>query len=188
MIFLHSGFLSKAILQCLRLALLWKWCCCCLVTQPCLPLCNAMDCSMPGFPVLHYLPDFAQIHVHWVSDAIQTSHALLSPSPSAFNLSQNQDLSNESALQIRWSSIGASASASVLPMNIQAWFPLGLTGLRSCCTRDPKASSPAPHFKSINSLAVSLLNGPTLTFIHVDLKNHNFDYMDLCQQSDVSAF
>ena len=156
--------------------------------QLCPTLWDCMDCSTSGFPALHYLLELAQIHVHWVGDAIQTSHALLSPSPSAFNLSQNQDLSNESALQIRWSSIGASASASVLPMNIQAWFPLGLTGLRSFCTRDSKASSPAPHFKSINSLAVSLLNGPTLTFIHVDLKNHNFDYMDLCQQSDISAF
>ena len=85
-------------------------------------------------------------------------------------------------------SIGASASASVLPMNIEAWFPLGLTCLRSCCTRDSKASFLAPHFKSINSSAVSLLNDPTLTFIHDDLKNHNFDYMDFCQQSDVSAF
>ena len=53
---------------------------------------DPMDCSTPGFPVLHYLPVFTQTHVHWVSDAIQSSHPLLSPSPPAFNLSQDQGL------------------------------------------------------------------------------------------------
>ena len=62
-----------------------------------------MDCSMPGFPVHHHLPELAQTHVHWVSYAIQPSHPLLSPSPPAFNLSQHQVFSNESALCIRWS-------------------------------------------------------------------------------------
>ena len=55
-------------------------------------LCNLMDCSMPGFPVHHQLPELAQAHVHWVGDAIQPSHPLLSPSPLAFNLSQHQGL------------------------------------------------------------------------------------------------
>ena len=55
-------------------------------------LCDPMDCSMPGFPVLHHLPEFAQTRVHQVSDAIQPSHPLLSPSPPAFNLSQHQGL------------------------------------------------------------------------------------------------
>ena len=54
-------------------------------------LCDPMDCSTPGFPV-HYLPEFAQTHVYWVSDAIQPSHPLLSPSPPALNLSQPQGL------------------------------------------------------------------------------------------------
>ena len=65
------------------------------VVQPlkrCLALCNPMDCSMPGFPVLYYLLEFAQTHIHWVSDAIQPSHPLPSPSPPAFNLSQHQGL------------------------------------------------------------------------------------------------
>ena len=57
-----------------------------------LTLCNPMDCSTPGLPVLHQLPEFRQTHVHWVSDAIQASHPLLSPSPPAFNLSQHQVL------------------------------------------------------------------------------------------------
>ena len=57
-----------------------------------LPLCNSMDCSMPGLPVHHQLPEFTQTHVHWVGDAIQPSHPLLSHSPPAFNLSQHQGL------------------------------------------------------------------------------------------------
>ena len=87
--------------------------------------------SMPGFLVLH-LPEFAQIHFYWVVDVIQPSHPLSSPSPLAVNLSSIRVFSNESALHISDSqSIGASASASVLPVNIQGWFPLGLTGLIS---------------------------------------------------------
>ena len=91
-------------------------------------------------------------------------------------------------------STGASASASVLSVSIQDGFPLGLTGLLSlllwspCCPRDSQESSPASQFKSINSSALSLFYGPTLTSIHDYWKNHSFDYMNLCQQSNVSAF
>ena len=63
-------------------------------------------------------------------------------------------------------SIGASTSTSVLPMNIQDWFPLGLTGLISLQSRDSQESSPSPRFKSINSLALSLLYNPTLTSVY----------------------
>ena len=58
------------------------------VAQSCPALCNPMDCSTPGFPVHHELPELAQTHIHWVGDALQLSHPLLSPSPPAFNLSQ----------------------------------------------------------------------------------------------------
>ena len=54
--------------------------------------CDPMDCSMPGLPVHHQLPEFTQTHVHWVGDAIQPSHPLLSPSPPALNLSQHQGI------------------------------------------------------------------------------------------------
>ena len=63
---------------------------CCLVARLCPTLCDPMDCSIPGFPVLHCLQEFVQTHVHWVSDAIQPSDVLLSPSP--LNLSQHQGL------------------------------------------------------------------------------------------------
>ena len=84
-------------------------------------------------------------------------------------------------------SIGA--SASVLPVNIQGWFPLGLTGLISLQSKGlSQESSSAPHFKNINCSVLSLLYGPALTFLHDCWKSHSFDCTDLCRQSDVSAF
>ena len=99
--------------------------------QWCLTLHNLIDCSTPGFPVLHHLPEPAQTHVHWVSDAIQPSHPLSSPFPPAFNLSQYQGLLQWVSSSSGGQSIGTSASASVPPLNIQDWFPLGLTHLIS---------------------------------------------------------
>ena len=84
--------LTWIILESLRhteLDIFWT---CCWVTQSCPTLCNPMDCSMPGFPVHHRLLEFAQIHAHLISDAIQPSHPLSSPSPPAFSLSQHQGL------------------------------------------------------------------------------------------------
>ena len=72
-------------------------------------------------------------------------------------------------------SIGVSASASVLPINIQDWFPLGWTGWISCCPRDSQKSSPTPQFKGINSLTLNCLYSPTLTSIHDCWQNHSFD-------------
>ena len=85
-------------------------------------------------------------------------------------------------------SIGVSASAAVLPMNIQDGFPLGLTDLISLQSRDSQESSPTPQFKRINSSVLSLLYGATITPIHDYWKNHSFDQTNICWQSDVSAF
>ena len=92
-------------------------------------LCSPMDCSAPGSSVLHHLPEFAQIHVHWVSDAIYPLHPLPPSSSFAFNPSHIRVFSSESSLHIRWPKYWSLALASVFPMNIQGWFPLGLTGL-----------------------------------------------------------
>ena len=94
-------------------------------------LCNLKNCSTPGFPVLHCLLELAQTHVHWVGDASRPSHPLLSPSPSAFNLPSTRIFSMSWPFTSGGQSTGASASASVLPMNIQDWLPLGLTCLIS---------------------------------------------------------
>ena len=95
--------------------------------------------------------------------------------------------SKESDLHIRCQSIGASTSASFLPMNIQGWFPLGLTCLISLAglsSWNAQESSPAPQFKSINSSVICLLYSPTLISMHNYWKNHRFDYTDFCQQND----
>ena len=95
-----------------------------------------MDCSMPGFPVLHYLLEFAQTHVHWVGDAIQQMPSSVSPFSS-----YPQSFPASGFFPMSWlftsggQSIGASTSVSVLPMNIQGWFPLGLTGLISSLSK-----------------------------------------------------
>jgi len=97
-------------------------------------LCNPMACSTPDFPVHHCLLEFVQTHVHWVSDAIQLPHPLSPSSALALNLSQHQGFFPVSQF---FSSGGQSigASASVLPMNIQDWFPLGWTGLISLLSK-----------------------------------------------------
>ena len=71
---------------------IWISICCYSVAKSCLTLCDPMDCSTPGSSVLHYLPELAQIYVHWVSDAIKPSYPLSPPSPPALSLSQHQDL------------------------------------------------------------------------------------------------
>ena len=102
---------------------------CCSVARSCLTLCMTLDCSPLGFPVLHHLPEFAQTHVHWVSDTIQPSHPLLSPSPPALNLfPASGSFLLSQFFASGGQSTGVSASASVLPVNIQDWSPLGWTG------------------------------------------------------------
>ena len=103
--------------------------CCCSVTKLCPTLCNHMDSSVPGLPVLHHLLQFAQIHIQWVGDAIQASSSVsfsFFSRPQSFPASGSFTMSQFFALGSQ--SIGASASASELPMNIQDWFPLGWTG------------------------------------------------------------
>ena len=110
---------------------------------------------------------------------------LLPPFPPSIRV-----FSNESTHEATWGgqSIGVSASASVLPMNTQDWPPLGWTGWSSCSPRDSQESSPAPQFKNINSSVLSFIYSPTLTSIHDHWKNHSLDQMDLCWQSNISAF
>ena len=96
------------------------------LAQLCLTLCNPMAWSTAGLCIHHQLPELAQAHVHSVSDAIQSSHPLLSPShPPRLSI---RVFSNESVFTSGGQSIGVSASASVLPMNTQGWSPLGWTG------------------------------------------------------------
>ena len=110
---------------------IYVWfCCCCSVAKLCLTLEAPVDCSTPSFSVPPHLPKFAQTHVRWISDAIQTSQPLLPFSPSAFNLSPTSGSFPMSQLFTSGDqSIGASTLASVLPVSFQGWFPLRLTSL-----------------------------------------------------------
>ena len=96
-------------------------------TQSCLTLCNPWTPARQASLVHHQLLESTQTHVHWVGDAIKPSHPLSSPSPLALSLSQHQGLFKWVSSLCQVASIGVSASASVLPMNIKDWFPLGWT-------------------------------------------------------------
>ena len=146
------------------------------VTQLHLTLCDPEDCSTPGFPVHHQLPELVQIHVHRDGDAIQPSHPLPPPSSPAFNLSQHQRL-------FQWVS-SSHQLAKVLEFQLQhqsfQWTPRtdllqnGLVG-SLCSPRDSQESSPTPQFKSINSSVLSFLYSPTLTSVHDYWRNHSFE-------------
>ena len=164
----------------------WVSCCCCSVAQSCLTLCNPVDCSTPGFPVLYHLPEFAKIHIHWVSDTNLTIASSAAPFPFASSLSQHQGL-------FQW--VGSSHQvAKVLELQLQHqsfqwifridflqdWLVWSL-----CSPRNSQESSLASQFESINSLALRLLYSPTLKSIHGYWKNHSFEYMNIGGKSDV---
>ena len=100
------------------------------VAQSCLTLCDPTDCSMPGFPVHHQLPELAQTPVHLVGDAIQPSHPLWSPSPPASVFPSIKVFPNESVLHIRWPKYW-NISFSISPLIEHSGLPLGLTSLIS---------------------------------------------------------
>ena len=159
-----------------------------LVTKTCPSLCDLLDCRTPGSSVLHYLSKFVEIHIH-----CQWCYLSISPSASSFSFClpsfpASGPFSMRQLFTSGGQSVGVTASASVLPMNTQDWFHLGLTGLISQQTKGLLRVFPNTTIGSINSLAVRLLYGPTLPFIHDCWRNHSFDYTDLCQQSNVSAF
>ena len=146
------------------------------VPQLCLTLCNPMNRSTPGLPVHHQLLEFTQTHVHRVSDAIQPSHPLSSPSPPAPSPSQHQSL-------FQWVN-SSHEVAKVLEFQLQRHsfqktprtdlLQNGLVG-SPCSLRNSQGSSPTPQFRSINSSGLSLLHSPTLTSIHDYWENHSLD-------------
>ena len=146
------------------------------VAQSCPTLWDFMDCSMPGLPVHHQLPDFTQTHIHWVGDAIQPSHPLSFSSPPAFNLYQHQDL-------CQWvRSLHQVAKVFEFQLQHQSFqlifrtdFPQDWLVGSPCSPRDSQESSPIPQCKSINSLLLSFLHSPTVTSIHDYWKKHSFD-------------
>ena len=132
-----------------------------------------LDCSMPGFPVPHCLPEFAQIHVflsQWCHPTILSSIPFL-VLPSSFP--SMMVFSDELALRIRWPKKHKSFQWILRIYFLKDWLVWS-----PCCPRDSQESSPAPVFESINSSVLCLLYGPNLTSIHGYWKNHSFDYTD----------
>ena len=156
----------------------------CSLIQSRLTLRDPIDCSMPSLPVLHCLLGFAQSLVHWVDNAIQLSHSLcpLLLLLSIFSASGSFPMSQFFASG--GPSIGA--SATVLPMCIQGWFRIDWFDLLAF--QGTFKGLLQHHNSKASILQLSLFYGPTLIPIHDYWQNHSFDYMDLCQQSDVSAF
>ena len=146
-----------------------------LFTQSCPALCEPMDCSMPGLPVHHQLPEFTQTHCHWVSNASQPSHPLSSPSHPTFNLSKHQGVFKRVSSS-HW-------VAKVLEFQHQHHFfqrifrndflQDGLVG-SPCSPKDMQVFT-TPQFKSNNSSALNFLYSLILTSIHDYWKNHNYD-------------
>ena len=159
-----------------------------LLVQPCPTLCNPRDCSKPGFPVHHQFLKLTQTHVHQVTDAIQASHPPSAPSLPTFNLSQHQGFSSESIPCFRWPKYW-SFSFSISPSKEHpGLISFRMDWLDLLAVQGTLKSSPIPQFKSISSSALSYLYSLTLTSISDYWKNHSLDYMDLCWQSNVSAF
>ena len=159
---------------------------CCSATQLGQTLCNPMDCSTPGFPVLSYLLELAQTHVHLVGDAAQPSCPLLSPSP-AFNLSQHQGLSQ---------CVGSShQETKVLEFQLQHQSFQRHPGLITFRTdwldiltvQGTLGSLLQHHSSKQQFFGAQLLYGPTLTSVLNCWKSHSFDQTDHCRQSDVTC-
>ena len=137
-----------------------------------------MDCSTPGLPLYHQLPEFTQTHVHWVSDTIQPSHSLSSPSTPALNLSQHQGL-------FKWV-ISLHQMAKVLEFQLQNqsfqwtqdWSPLGWTDWISS---QSKGLSRIFYYTTVQKhqfFSTQLSYSLTLTSIHDHWKNHSLDKID----------
>ena len=143
------------------------------VAQSCPTLCDPMDCNMPGFPV--HENSWILLKLMSIKSVKPSNYLILCPLLFSPSISPSIRVFSNESFASGGKSIGVLASASVLPINIQDWSPLGWTGWISCSPRDSQESSPTPQFKSIKSLVLSFLYSPTLTSIPDYWKNHNLD-------------
>jgi len=158
---------------------------CCSVADSCLTLCDPHEMKHTRLPCPSLSPrvcsDLCPLN-QWCHPTISSFSSCLQSFPASGSFLMSQFFVSGDQ------SIGASASASVLPVNSQGWFPLGWTGLISLQSKGLSRVFSNSKFKSINFSELSLLYGPTLTFVHDHWKNHDFEYIHICQQNDASAF
>ena len=149
------------------------------VAQSCLILCDPMNCSTPGLPVDNQLPESTQTHVYWVSDAIQPSHPLSSPSAPSQSLPASESFPMSQLSTWGGQSTGASALASVLPVNTQDWSPLQWTTLKSLLQHHSSKASILRRlaFFTVQPSHPYMTTGKTIALTR-----------QLCWQSNVSAF
>ena len=145
------------------------------VAQSCLTLCVPMNHCMPGLPIHHHLQEFTQTYVHWVSDAIQPSHPLSSPFPTALNPSKHESFPMSQLFAWGGQSIGVSALASVPPKNTQGWSPLEWTGWISLQSKGLSRVFSDTTVQKYQFFGAQLLHSLTLTSIHDHWKNHSLD-------------
>ena len=142
----------------------------------CVRLCDPMNYSTPGFPVPHHLLEFAQVHAHWVGDAIQPSHPL-PPYSFAFNLSQHEGLFEWVSSSHQGAKV-LQLQASDLPMNIEGWFPLRLTASISLLSKGlSRVLSSTTIWK--HQFVSAQPYGSAVTSVHDYWKNHSIDYIVL---------
>ena len=143
--------------------------------QSCLILCYPMNCSTSGLPVPHHLPEFAQVHIHWIGEAIQPFHPLMPSSPSALKFPQHQEFSNELAVCIRWSKYW-SFSFSISPSNEYSmlvscnidWFDLLVQGTLRSLHQHHNSKASALWCSAFFTVQLSqpyTTTGKTMTFI-----------------------
>ena len=138
-----------------------------------------MDCRMPGFPVHHQLLELAQTHIHWVGDNIQPSHPLSSPSLPVFDLSQHQGLFQWVSSSHQVAKYWSFSFRSVLLMNIQDLFPVGLTSLISLQSKGHSRlfSNTTSQKQKLFGTQLSLYSNSNIH--RWLLENHSFGWMDL---------
>ena len=159
-----------------------------LVAQSCPTLCDPMDSSIPGLPVLHHILEFAKFmstELGMLPKHIIFCRPLLFLPSILFSIRIS---SNELALGIRWPKYWRFSLSNSHSKKYSGLISFRTDWFDVLAVQGTLKSSPTPQFKSIDSSALSLLYGPTLTSVHGYWKNHNFDYMDLCWQSDIFAF
>ena len=145
------------------------------VAQLCLTLCNPVDCSNQGLPVHHQLPELTQTHVHWFSDAIQPSHPVVPFSSCLQSFLASRSFQVSQLFASGGQSIGVPASASVRPVNIQDWIPLGWTGWTSLQSSGLSRVVFNTTVQNHQFFGAQLSYSPTLTSIHVHWKKRTLD-------------
>ena len=145
------------------------------IAQSCPTLCDPMNCSTQVFPVHHQLPEFTQTHVHRVSDAIQPSHPLSSPSPLAPNPSSIRVFSNESTLHMRWLKYWSFSFSIILSKEIPGLISFRMDWLDLLAVQRILRSLLQHHSSKASILQLSAFFTVQLTSIHDHRKNHSLD-------------